>query len=498
MGIKHKLFLMGKPIFKQGYRRLGIEACAQPHFVTLGTIPEEITCAIVLGCWVNQKVTAVMRERLDLALRLYACRPALKFILSGSPDNNKTRSDVDLMREYLVVRGIPEDQLIIDYAGWTTFKSFVSWRKQGWPERFILITSKFHLTRAVYIAVQLGLQPSGLVNEQAAPNLNDPFDDREVASAYKAWIQCHYFSRRQKRILQVRQFKKWLHNNIVHSFTHCLPYTLRRQLSIRYYMGYWPNLRQPQTYVEKLLAYMRSDAIEDYAPYADKLAVRKYVTEQVGAQYLTRVYRFYNHYAEIDFNKLPEKFYLKLNHGSHWNLPCAAKEKFLQAGQEHQTFMEQHLKEDFSCFFGERQYVKIKPQIYAEEFLEMPHKAGNMLRIFTFGGEPKYIQVSGKLKSGQNLAPRYFNNFYDCDWNLQPFVIGAPSDVPYVIPKPQNLAEMLAVAQKLAAPFPFVRVDLYNLVERIVFSELTFTPVADRAPVVPRAWDKKLGDLWPK
>ena len=187
-----------------------------------------------------------------------------------------------------------------------------------------------------------------------------------------------------------------------------------------------------------------------------------------------------------------------MNHGSHWNLPCAAKEKFLQAGQEHQTFMEQHLKEDFSCFFGERQYVKIKPQIYAEEFLEMPHKAGNMLRIFTFGGEPKYIQVSGKLKSGQNLAPRYFNNFYDCDWNLQPFVIGAPSDVPYVIPKPQNLAEMLAVAQKLAAPFPFVRVDLYNLVERIVFSELTFTPVADRAPVVPRAWDKKLGDLWPK
>ena len=77
-------------------------------------------------------------------------------------------------------------------------------------------------------------------------------------------------------------------------------------------------------------------------------------------------------------------------------------------------------------------------------------------------------------------------------------MIGAPSDVPYVIPKPQNLAEMLAVAQKLAAPFPFVRVDLYNLVERIVFSELTFTPVADRAPVVPRAWDKKLGDLWPK
>lgn len=295
----------------------------------------------------------------------------------------------------------------------------------------------------------------------------------------------------------MRWLKAWAHKYLTHPLTHHLPYGLHNKLLILYYVGYWPDLQRPSTYVEKLLVYMRSDIMEQYAPYVDKLAVREYVAAQVGKKYLPQLYGVFAHYEEIDFARLPAKFYVKLNHGCHWNLPCADKEKFLQAGQENRDFMEQHLQENFAHACGERQYEKIQPRLYVEEFLEVPSPAVNMYRIFTFGGEPKFIQVTGQLSGTKNFAPTYLNNFYDCHWNLQPFVIGAPSDTHYQVPQPENLEEMLFIAQKLAAPFPFVRVDLYNLAGRIVFSELTFTPYCDHAPVVPHEWDKTLGDLWP-
>lgn len=305
------------------------------------------------------------------------------------------------------------------------------------------------------------------------------------------------FAIRENSILLVRMAKEWLHKHVVQTLSHKLPYTLRNKLIALYYIGYWPNLQHPQTYVEKLLAYMRSDRLEQYARYVDKLAVRKYVADQVGVKYLTKVYGTYAHYAGIDFSKLPDEFYLKLNHGCHWNLPCTDKAKFIEDGEKNRNFLEQHLQENYAQKCGERQYAKIHPQIYAEELLELKETTGNIYRIYAFGGIPKFIQVSGNLPSKNNFVPSTFNNFYDCAWNLQPFVIGAFGDVQYDVSEPENLAEMLVVAQKLAMPFPFVRVDLYNIDGRIVFSELTFTPNSAHAPVVPKEWDSKLGNLWP-
>jgi len=61
---------------------------------------------------------------------------------------------------------------------------------------------------------------------------------------------------------------------------------------------------------------------------------------------------------------------------------------------------------------------------------------------------------------------------------------------------PSNLEEMLTVAEALAAPFEFVRVDLYNLGEQLLFSELTFTPLAGDLWLEPSSWDQQLGSLW--
>ena len=63
------------------------------------------------------------------------------------------------------------------------------------------------------------------------------------------------------------------------------------------------------------------------------------------------------------------------------------------------------------------------------------------------------------------------------------------------LPEPWNFDGMKALASKLAAGFPFVRVDLYNTGENIYFGELTFYPASGLGHFTPDCWDNKIGSL---
>ena len=90
-----------------------------------------------------------------------------------------------------------------------------------------------------------------------------------------------------------------------------------------------------------------------------------------------------------------------------------------------------------------------------------------------------------------------FNPFYDRCWTKVNLSYRHGAEPTSHWPAPENLKQMLQVADTLAAPFGFVRVDLYNLGERLVFSELTFTPLAGDLWLTPSSWDHDLGALWP-
>jgi len=66
---------------------------------------------------------------------------------------------------------------------------------------------------------------------------------------------------------------------------------------------------------------------------------------------------------------------------------------------------------------------------------------------------------------------------YDLDWNLRPEIISGQykDDIPVNLPKPKCLDEMIRICRTLSKPFPQVRVDLYEVNNRIYFGELTFT-----------------------
>ena len=59
---------------------------------------------------------------------------------------------------------------------------------------------------------------------------------------------------------------------------------------------------------------------------------------------------------------------------------------------------------------------------------------------------------------------------------------------------PDNLADMIKVAEELSKGFKFLRVDLYNVKDKIYFGELTFYPAAGMGAFVPEEWDEKLGN----
>ena len=94
-------------------------------------------------------------------------------------------------------------------------------------------------------------------------------------------------------------------------------------------------------------------------------------------------------------------------------------------------------------------------------------------KVYCFNGKPKYILVCvGREKGGH---PKFY--FFDENWNLARInrdSINAPQD--FSMERPKCLDKLLACAEKLSAPFPFVRADFYIVKDRVYFGELTFTP----------------------
>lgn len=242
-------------------------------------------------------------------------------------------------------------------------------------------------------------------------------------------------------------------------------------------------------FTRKLLRYTYGDWIATQYQLVDKIAVREYVTDRIGPGFLPDLYAVADRIEKIRFSKLPKRFYLKTNHGCGFNIACPDKAE-LNIGDAKRR-MRGFLARDYSEVTGERQYRRIARKVYAEEFLDMTQPRCMMLRLFCFDGDVAFILVDTASDRTDPLE----GSFYLPDWTQAPFRYGTYR--PHVdIPRPENLGEVLATASALAKGLPFVRVDLYWLDGRIVFSELTFTPSSGKRQLTPAAYDRQIGRLF--
>lgn len=229
------------------------------------------------------------------------------------------------------------------------------------------------------------------------------------------------------------------------------------------------NLKNPQTYNEKLQWLKLHDRKDIYTKMVDKYEVKEYVAKIIGEKYIIPTYGVWDNFDDINFNTLPEQFVLKCTHDSGGLIIVKDKSKLdMQAARKK---IMKCLKRNYYSHGREWPYKNVKPRIIAEKYME--EKGINTeeglrdYKIFCFDGEPKLIQVD------YNRFDNHKRNLYTTDWNYVEASIKYPTDPNHQIAKPTPLNEMLDVARKLSQGMPHLRVDLYCVEDKVYFGELT-------------------------
>ena len=232
------------------------------------------------------------------------------------------------------------------------------------------------------------------------------------------------------------------------------------------------NLDDPKTFNEMIQWMKLYDTTPLKTRLADKLTVRDWIKDKVGEQYLIPLLGVWDRFDEIEFDKLPDSFVLKCNHGSQMNVIVKDKAQ-LDIKQTKKKFDEWQ-RTNYAFVNGlELQYKDIRPVIIAEKYIEQMDSNLLDYKIHVFGGEPKIVQIIGdrifETHDGKEA-------FVDLNWNHYDLKFHTYDTYKALPQKPDNLNEMIYIARTLGAEFRYVRVDLYNVDGNILFGEMTFTP----------------------
>lgn len=112
-------------------------------------------------------------------------------------------------------------------------------------------------------------------------------------------------------------------------------------------------------------------------------------------------------------------------------------------------------------------------------------------KFYCFNGVPKYLYVSNGMDNHETARL----SFLTMNWEKAPFGRSDYLEFEVLPPKPTKFDEMVKIAKSLSGGHPFLRVDLYEINNKVYFSELTFSPCGGFMPFVPEEWDAKLGEM---
>ncbi len=251
--------------------------------------------------------------------------------------------------------------------------------------------------------------------------------------------------------------------------------------------GTIPNFDDPQTFNEFICA--RKVRIDEYwlSRYTDKYEVRKYVAQCIGEKHLNEFYGVYHSFDEIPINELPNQFVLRGTHGSGYNVIVKDKKTFDKVKTK--KYVDRFLRENYFYWGREKNYFNIEPRVICDKYIEgVADGTVPEAKVFCFGGKAKFISYN-ILVNGQ-----VFSNHYDAAWNKLNYQQGNPR-YENILNIPHK-TEIIELSEKLAQPFDFVRVDLYNLPDNILFSELTFHSGGGLVPFDPKEYDYRFGEYF--
>ncbi|MGP5501080.1 ATP-grasp fold amidoligase family protein [Psychrobacter faecalis] len=236
------------------------------------------------------------------------------------------------------------------------------------------------------------------------------------------------------------------------------------------------DLKNPVYFNEKLWWLKINHRTQLMTECSDKVAVREYIKRIGLLDLLNPIHGVYIYPEDIPFNDMNGKFFIKCNHVSGINalFDSNNEHSFNKAGFYNE--FNKALKKNYYYQSREWNYKNIPPRILVEEFIESPSSLLDY-RFFCFHGEVKliFVDINTAADDGKH-NPNAKRNIYDKMFNLQGFTVGRENFDEKLVRKPTNLNLMIEYAEKIADPFIFCRVDLYNNAGEIKFGEITFYP----------------------
>lgn len=252
------------------------------------------------------------------------------------------------------------------------------------------------------------------------------------------------------------------------------------------FLGKKLNLKNPQTFNEKLQWLKLYNRKLEYSILVDKQEVKKHISKAIGEEYVIPTLGVWSKFSEIDFNKLPNQFVLKCTHDSGSVVICRDKNSFNMENANKK--LSRALRRNMFWHGREWPYKNVKPRIIAEEYInDGDNVCLPVYKFMCFDGEPKIIQSIQNDKQVNESV-----DYFDTKWNILDIRQGFPnSEKP--LAKPENLNKMLKIARELSKGHSFIRIDLYMVGDKIYFSEYTFYSDCGLIPFEPSEWDLKLG-----
>lgn len=257
------------------------------------------------------------------------------------------------------------------------------------------------------------------------------------------------------------------------------------------YCNYYLDLENPKTFNQKLQWLKLNYDDPNMSRCVDKCEFKRYIAEQIGEQYVVPMYGEWEHENHIDFDKLPKQFVLKSNVQSDGRHIIVVRDKSKLDIDKLKTVMSSWLlRKNTLCSSYCHAYHSVQPKILAEQYIDGFDDSITDYKFMCFNGKAEMLFVVADRAKNMSV------NFYDLDWNLLPFTRKYPNSS-YPLKKPKNFDLMVELANKLAKPFPFVRVDFYESADEknVYVGELTFYPGGGYETFEPLEWDYKLGEM---
>lgn len=238
----------------------------------------------------------------------------------------------------------------------------------------------------------------------------------------------------------------------------------------KYYLNFRKklDLKNPQTFNEKLQWLKLNDHHNEYTKMVDKYEAKEYVCRLIGEDFIIPTLGVYDSFSEIDFDKLPNQFVLKCTHNSGGVIIC--RDKATLDIPKVKNLMTNWLRKNPYWSTREYPYKNVKPRIIAEKYMEETGSEElNDYKFYCFDGKPVCILVC----TNRSTKVRYY--YFSPKWEfLRWDKETGKIDNNNPLERPKNLDVMLKVASDLSKGLTEVRIDLYSVNNRVYFGEYTF------------------------